>query len=61
MQDFLTGLAFVLIIEGVLYALFPDGAKRMMDEMQKISTGSIRLGGLSALAIGVVAVWLIRN
>ncbi len=61
MQDFLTGLAFVLVIEGMIYALFPDGAKRMGLEVQKIPIGTIRVAGLSALAIGVISVWLIRG
>jgi len=30
MRDLGTALALVLVIEGVLYALFPDGMKRLV-------------------------------
>ena len=33
MKDLGTALALVLVIEGVLYALFPDGMKRMIAQM----------------------------
>jgi len=61
MQDILVGLAFVLVIEGMIYALFPGGAKKLLLQLQHVSDSSLRLGGLIALAVGVGGVWLIRG
>lgn len=56
----LTALALILVIEGAIYALFPDGMKRMMAVMQEIPTSTLRSFGISAAVTGVIIVWLIR-
>ena len=61
MQDFFVGLAFVLVIEGVIYALFPEAMKRMAAQVHDIPVSGLRIGGVMALAIGVGCVWLIRG
>ena len=61
MQDFLVGLAFVLVIEGLIYALFPAILRRMALEVQNIPESVLRMFGVGALAIGVFAVWLLRG
>ena len=61
MNDFLIGLAFVFVIEGLIYALFPNGAKKMAIEMQKIPESALRYAGVSALALGVCGIWLLRG
>ena len=61
MDDFLTALALVLVIEGGLYALFPEGMRRMMIQMQEVPESRLRMiGAIGALA-GVIAVWLLRG
>ena len=61
MQDFLVGLAFVLIIEGLIYGLFPGGARKMAFEVLKMPESNLRTAGVIAMAIGVGAVWLLRS
>jgi uncharacterized protein YjeT (DUF2065 family) len=61
MDDFLTAVALVLVIEGGLYALFPGGMRRMMAQMQEIPEGRLRLMGLVGAVLGVVGVWLLRG
>lgn len=61
MQDFLTALALVLAIEGALYALFPGGMRRMMQQMMEQPEARIRALGLFCAALGVIGVWLIRG
>ena len=61
MDDFLTAVALVLVIEGGLYALFPEGMRRMMIQMQEIPESRLRAMGVIGAAIGVVAVWLLRG
>jgi len=61
MRDFGTGLALVLVIEGILYALFPEGMKRMAARAMLVQPQVLRAAGLLAAAIGVVIVWLLRT
>ena len=61
MDDFLTAVALVLVIEGGLYALFPEGMRRMMIQMQEIPESRLRAMGVIGAVIGVVAVWLLRG
>ena len=61
MRDLATGLALVLVIEGILYALFPDGMKRIAQRAQQVQPNLLRAAGLLAASIGVVIVWLLRR
>ncbi|MCX7348060.1 MAG: DUF2065 domain-containing protein [Alphaproteobacteria bacterium] len=56
----LTALGLVLVIEGLLYALVPSQLKAMMQQVEKLSDDHLRLGGVAAMATGVVAVWLVH-
>lgn len=61
MSDILVGIGLVLVIEGMLYAAFPGGLKKMMAVAQDLPEQTMRAGGLAALAIGVLIVWLVRS
>jgi len=61
MRDLGTALALVLVIEGILYALFPDGMKRMTARLVLVPPNLLRAGGLLSAALGVVFVWLMRH
>ena len=61
MQDFLVGIGMVLVIEGLLYAAFPDSVRRMAEMARQIPDSTLRMGGVTALALGVLVVWLVRG
>lgn len=61
MKDFLTALALILVIEGIVYALFPETMRRLALRTTRTPAQSLRLGGLAAAVIGVAAVWLLRR
>ncbi|MEQ8603279.1 MAG: DUF2065 domain-containing protein [Marivibrio sp.] len=65
MDDFwialLSALGLVLVIEGLAYALFPDGAKRLAALAQSLPAESLRRGGLIAALVGAFIVWLARG
>lgn len=61
MSDVLTGLAFFLIIEGLVYALAPRFLVEMARLLPSVPEKQLRLAGLAAIAAGVGLVWLIRG
>jgi uncharacterized protein YjeT (DUF2065 family) len=61
MRDLWTALALVLVIEGVIYALFPEGMKRMAMRTLQIPPQALRVAGLAAACVGVALVWLARR
>jgi uncharacterized protein YjeT (DUF2065 family) len=61
MGDLGTGLALVLVVEGVLWALFPDRMKQAAARAMMLESGPLRLGGLAFATLGVLLVWLIRR
>lgn len=61
MNDLFTALGLVLVIEGVLYALAPGAMKRAIQQMLPIPENQLRNGGLIAMGIGFVIVWLLRH
>lgn len=60
MKDFLTAVGLLLVLEGVLYALFPSGMQRLMSQALELSPAVLRTGGILAAVLGFVVVWLIR-
>lgn len=61
MSDLLTALALVLVIEGLLYAVFPEQMKRAVAAIMSIPAGTLRIAGLAAAVVGVGIVWLVRS
>jgi len=60
LANVLMALGLVLVIEGLLYALVPAQLKAMMQSVQKLSDDQLRIGGVAAMATGVVAVWIVH-
>ncbi|MGH6921773.1 MAG: DUF2065 domain-containing protein [Geminicoccaceae bacterium] len=61
MTDLLTALALVLVLEGALWAISPDGMKRAAVVALGMANQQLRFGGLIAVALGVFLVWLMRG
>jgi hypothetical protein len=61
MRDFATALALAFVIEGILYALFPEAMRRMAAQMTSQPILVLRLTGLAAACLGVMVVWLVRR
>ncbi len=60
MNELLTAIALAMVIEGVAYALFPDGMKEMMLRALALPAHVLRLLGLAAAALGVLLVAILR-
>ncbi len=61
MNDFVVALGLVLVIEGAVWALFPDGMKRLMARVMDESAPRLRGAGLFAAILGLILVWAIRG
>ncbi|OHC83436.1 MAG: hypothetical protein A3G73_07965 [Rhodospirillales bacterium RIFCSPLOWO2_12_FULL_67_15] len=61
MSDLVAALGLAMAIEGILYALFPDGMRRMMERALALPPRVIRATGLVAALAGVGLVWLARG
>lgn len=61
MIDFLTGLALVLVIEGIILALMPTRLRWLLDRMAEMPPEALRVGGLVSAGLGVFLVWLLRG
>ncbi|MEO0497608.1 MAG: DUF2065 domain-containing protein [Pseudomonadota bacterium] len=53
------GLALVLVIEGLIYAVFPNLPKMVAEETARRSADEMRFFGVAALALGVFLLFLI--
>lgn len=56
-----TALGLVLVIEGILYALFPRAMKDMMALAQAQPERSLSIAGIGAVLVGVLVVWALRG
>jgi len=61
MTDILAALGLVLVLEGALYALFPEFMKRMAAQAQDIPGDTLRTVGIIAAGFGVALVWMVRG
>lgn len=61
MNDLLTALALVLVIEGVLYALLPGLMRKGVLMMLSVPESQLRITGLVLAVLGVWGVWMIRG
>ena len=57
-KDLAAAFGLMLVIEGLLYALFPDFMRRVMAQMLALPPAQIRSAALVSVALGVFVVWL---
>lgn len=61
MADLFAAIGLLLVIEGVLYAAFPDGMKQMVRMALDMPPATMRAGGLGAAVLGLAVIWLVRG
>ena len=58
MTQFILGsLGLLLIIEGLLYALFPNRMKNMIKSMLEMNNDTLKWGGLASAIVGFLMIW----
>jgi uncharacterized protein len=61
MSAFLAAIALVFVIEGLIFAAFPEAAKRAVTVMTQTPDQGLRLVGLLSAAFGLALLWLVRG
>ena len=61
MKELLIALGLLLVIEGLLYAAFPNGMKNMLNVMKDMPATKLRSSGLIFAVIGFILVWYIKK
>jgi len=50
-----------LIIEGILYAIFPNTMKSMIGKMLNSSNETLKWTGIISAVIGLIIIWLVKE
>jgi len=58
-QFILGALGLLLIIEGLLYALFPNRMKNMIRSMLEMNNDTLKWGGLASAIVGFLMLWTV--
>jgi uncharacterized protein len=61
MDDFLAALGLVFVIEGLLFAAFPDAARRASAVIVNTPAQTLRTVGIVSAFLGLAVVWLVRG
>lgn len=61
MKELGIALGLVLVIEGMLYALFPQQMVDMLRKLPEVPPPVLRAAGLVAVAVGWLIVWWIKH
>jgi len=61
MSDLIVAFGLVLVIEGLLWSLWPGLGLKLLEATAEASESSLRVAGALAVAAGVLFVWLIRG
>jgi uncharacterized protein len=61
MYDFLVALGLVFVIEGLIFAAFPEKAKHAVTAVLETPDSVLRAVGLASALLGLLLVWLIRG
>ena len=57
----LQGVAVVLALEGIVYALAPGIMRRALARMAETPEAALRVGGLAAAGTGVAIAWALQG
>jgi uncharacterized protein len=61
MTDFLAALGLVFVVEGLVFAAFPEAAKRAVAVMAQTPDQRLRLVGIVSAVFGLAMLWLVRG
>jgi len=57
---FWSAIALVLVIEGLLPFLSPDGWRRGFSQLMQLRDGQLRFFGLCSIVLGLLLLWVVN-
>ncbi|MGR3368975.1 MAG: DUF2065 domain-containing protein [Sagittula sp.] len=61
LTDIWTGIAMVLVIEGLVYALAPSLVERLLEALKEMPPEARRSLGLLTMITGVAILWVVKG
>lgn len=61
MTDLAAAMALALVLEGLVYAAFPEQMKGLLKAVMATPANSLRFSGLGLAGVGLLVLWLIRG
>ncbi len=58
--DLLTALALVMVVEGIMPFISPQGYKNTMQQLLMMPNSTLRYVGLGLMVVGVIALFMVR-
>ena len=59
--DFVMGIGFAFVLEGLIWSLFPGQIIRILQELSERDPQALRYVGLGSLALGVAIIWVVQT
>ena len=60
-EIFLGSIGLLLIIEGLLYAVFPEKMKSLINKMIEMSNETLKWGGIASALLGLMIMWTVLS
>ena len=61
MKELIIAIGLFLLIEGILYAIFPSKMKNMLKKLELVKVSQLRTGGLIFAIIGFIIIYYTKN
>ena len=61
MRELIIAFGLFLVIEGILYAIFPSKMKNMIMKLKEATDNQLRTGGLIFAVIGFFIIWYLKR
>tara|TARA_B100001540_G_C15595335_1_gene546018 strand:+ start:71 stop:259 length:189 start_codon:yes stop_codon:yes gene_type:complete len=60
-EIFVGSIGLLLIIEGLLYAVFPNRMKSLINKMIEMSNDTLKWGGIASALLGLMIMWTVLS
>ena len=61
MNDLFSALALAVVVEGLLYAAFPEQMKRALVSLLAMENSKLRVVALTFAGVGLIILYLVRH
>ena len=57
----LIGFGLIMVVEGLIYAIAPEGMKKLLLRMVELPASTLRTAGLFSAIIGLALLWAVKT